>query len=289
MNILPFIFSFLIIFALIFSYASDRRQSTFLYRTGANNLFQSIHRGFSKYAYTEHMRSTREKKDRPPGLKPTEQIPDDNEDEDDDEGDERPPTYFRKDKCRYEENKLNLSKFKSPDISNQSFEYKVAARLFKSLYQYAPFYQEGLEDKILSALLKRGDTPLYDLFQNDPLDATFYKILKGTSTYDIGTNKGYPALRDYFSFKDSDGKLRYPYLSKSVLEALVGGALMETIEKAEKENNKPLTKPEFKELLDAQGITGQNRIYFANNLRFGKTKKGAQTAFIDDDSKMIIR
>lgn len=277
MNILPFLFSFLIIFALSFNYSSERKQSTLLLQSGIHKLYASIHQSFSKQQSSDFQRACRkegfnsinEEKDPKPKAKSS--------------------TYFRKDKCTYEEQKLNLSQFAEPTISSQHFHYKIAARLIKLLYQHTSFYYEGLELKVLEALLKRGDKPLSELFDNNPsLDAIFYKMLKGTTTYEIGTNKGYPSLLDYFSFKTGDNHLHYPDLSLPVLEALVGSELISVIEKQEQDTHTPLTQKEFEELVDKH-FNQDDKAYLKSILYYGKVKKGKKTACVDDNNHMILR
>lgn len=280
MNILPFIFSFLIIFALIFNYASDRRASTALYRLALNKWVQSIHQGFTNQASTEFKRVPSNPTETPPLPQSEKIVP----------IDAKNSSYFRENKCCYEENKLNLTTFTAPEVSPQDYPYRVAVRLIKALYQHAPFYQENLEVQIVNALLTRDKKPLRDLFQHDPhLDGVFYKMLKGTSTYVVGTNQGYPALTDYCSFTANDNQLHFVYLSRPVLEALLGSSLMQTIEKAEKENNKSLTEKTFTPLLEAGLNSEVDKTYLDKTLRFGKIKKGAQTASVDDNNEMIIR
>ncbi len=282
MNILPFLFSFLIILTLSFNYASDRKQSTLLCSLASHRFFQSMHQSYSHSARTAYKRlphkpqdpqgdQTGQEKDHEPRLR-------------------RSSTYFRKDKCCYEEQKLNLSKFTAPEISAQDFQYKAAVRLIKALYEHAPFYKEGLEYQVVNALLTRGDKEIIDLFKDSPsLDAIFYKMFKGTRTYEVGTDKGYPALLDYCLFTDSDDKLLYPELAKPVLEALVGPALMKTIEEKEIEKKDPLGEKELKAILTSHAMDPMEKDYLIKTLSFSKKKKGKQTACVDDNNEMILR
>ncbi len=283
MNILPFLFSFLVIFALSFNYSSERRQSTLLLHSGIHKLYASIHQSFSKQQSSDFQRACRV--DPPPPFPKPDPIK-----QKDPEPKKKSPTYFRKDKCTYEEQKLNLSQFAEPAISSQHFQYKAAARLIRLLYQHTSFYYEGLELQVLDTILKRGDRSLSELFENNPaLDAIFYKMLKGTSTYEIGKNKGYPSLLDYCCFQTSDNHLHYPDLSKPVLQALVGSDLMSLIEKQEQDTNTPMTETEFKDLLNKHSNDEVDKEYLLSVLQYGKVKKGKKTACVDDSNQMILR
>ena len=218
MNILPFIFSFLIIFALALSFASGRKQSVQACYKGLKGTFQALHQSWSKDALDEYSNACKTAEKDGKAL-PTKL------EESKDSG------YFRDNKCIYETQKFNLTKFEASAISITHPRYKSAAKLLKTLYQRAPFYKEGLEYIVLNALLNRGESPIIDLFEKDPkMDAIFYKMLKGTSTYMVETDKGYPSLFDYCTFTSSDEKFSYNMLSKPVLASLVGTSLMERTE-----------------------------------------------------------
>lgn len=276
MNILPFLFSFLIIMALAFNYASDRKQSTFLYSLATHKFFKSIHETYSHSAKTAYARLPKARK---------EELRNDIKEEEE-PVQSRSSTYFRKDKCCYEEQKLDLTSFHAPEISAEDVQYKIAVRLIKALYEHAPFYQEGLEDQVVNALLRREKKPLSELFQDDPI---LYKVLKGTSTYETGTDKGYPALTDYCSFTATNKQLSYRDLSKPVLEALVGSSLMQIIEKEETVKNTPLRKKDFEDLLTKHIMDVEERAYLQKIFHFKHMKKGKQTACVDDKNQMILR
>ena len=279
MNVLPFIFSFLIIFMLGLNVASDRKRSTQLFSRGMKSTFQSMHHSWSKDAWNDYDKACKniEKERNISSLQAREEL-------------EESEGYFRDNKCVYEEQKFNLSKFEAPTISILHPRYKAAARLFKTLYGKTAFYREGLEDTILKALLTKGEASIYDLFEKDPkLDAVFYKILKGTSTYVVGTNKGYPSLFDYFRFNSSNEHFTYEMLSKPVLESLVGSFVMEIIEKEERQNNTSLSKVAFEQLLHTYLRAEADINELLSVLQFDKVKKGERMAFIDDNDEMILR
>jgi hypothetical protein len=262
--------------ALAFNYASDRKQSTFLYSLAAHNFFQSMHETYSHSAKTAYARLPKSLKQEAIKHMKEEEEP----------AQSRSSTYFRKDKCCYEEQKLDLTSFHAPEVSAKDIQYKIAVRLIKALYEHAPFYQEGLEYQVVNALLTRGKKTLSELFQNDP---TLYKMLKGTSSYEVGTDKGYPALTDYCSFTATDKQLSYRDIAQPVLEALVGSSLMQIIENEETVENKPLKKEKLKDLLTKHVADVEEREYLQKIFHFKHTKKGKQTASVDDNNQMILR
>lgn len=278
-NVLPFIFSFLIIFALVFQFASDRKQSVHVVHRGLNDTFGAMHQDLAKEAEDKYAHSCK-KTEKGEVILQTKAIT-----KSDEEG-----RYVRETKCVYEDQKFNLSKFEGPIITTQHPRYKAAARLLKSLYQKASFYKKGLEYTVLDALLSRKETPIIDLFKKDPeLDTIMYKMVKGTSTYIVGTNRGYPSLLDYCTFKSSNDHLNYDMLSRPVLESLVGPSLMEMIEEEESKDGIPLTQMAFEKLLRSHVNTEVDINDLLSVLQFGKTTKQERTAFIDENSGMIIR
>ncbi len=283
MNILPFLFSFLIVFALALGFASDRHQSIQLLYRGIKKTLHSFHQSQSKDSLEEFMQACKNiEKEGAPSQSGTKGEGEKFEKES--------KGYFRDNKCVHEGQKFNLTKFESPAIGILHPRYKSAARLLKILYQRVPFYQEGLEYTVLNAILAKRETPLVDLFEKDPkLDAVFYKMLKGTSTYVVGTNKGYPSLFDYCTFESSGEQFNYDTLSKPVLEALVGTNLLTMIAEEESKTNTPLSKIAFEKLLHTYLSAEADINDLMSILQFGKEEKHKRTAFIDDNNEMILR
>jgi hypothetical protein len=87
------------------------------------------------------------------------------------------------------------------------------------LYGSSSFFkEEHLEYALLDAWIEKAQnipncTSLSELFPEDQkLKSIFYKMLKGTKTYTIGTNIGYPSLEEFITINE-DKKAKAIYIS----------------------------------------------------------------------------
>jgi len=119
--------------------------------------------------------------------------------------------------------------------------YKTTANLIKNLYDNAPFYQEAkisnLEHSLLDAIIKKGSSlnkleSLADLYPDNPhLAQIYYKMLKGTTIFNVEKQTGYPALGDYLTLGDQESKIavHFCFAPTPLLQALFGDKLAEAI------------------------------------------------------------
>ena len=78
---------------------------------------------------------------------------------------------------------------------------------------------------------------LTELFpEQEPLKTIYYKMLKGTNTYQSGTEIGHPPLGDYFCIDQSQIKnpISFGAASSLLLHALFGDEIASEILKSEK-------------------------------------------------------
>lgn len=141
-----------------------------------------------------------------------------------------------------EEMKLNLRTLLTKN-DNKEIE-RISLRLLENLYFLAPFYRKELEYEILQTLLaalkNHPDCIRFEeLLAFIPKEKypLFYKLIKGTQTYQVYTTKGYPPLGDFFSLeklKPSEKPIQFCHASRPLLEAIFGQTLAPLIINEEK-------------------------------------------------------
>lgn len=256
MNILPLVFSFLLIFSL-FSHVLMRNALS----------FSSSKKNFCEHLIAkQHLRSKWEcrkyalygKKENKPSPKPTSRP-------------KSPKTSLAKPKTshrldpQYNE-KWNLSHLiQSP----KPIPYldSCCEKFLEILYGHTPFWQAAIKQqpdlakRLIDAFKqKKAVKPeeLSTLFPEDPsLQKVFYKMLKGSSLYDLKKKEGYPPLEDFFCLHPKDKKtLRLPQASYYAIEALLGKEIAQHILELEGKKQQTtgralsITKQEISSLLE---------------------------------------
>ncbi len=215
MNILMFVSSFLILFALFL--ATILKESVFFeYESrsakGSIKTEIALQSKYERYKYREETRPHSKK----PAAKSTASF-----------------RSHRKEKSPPTLGKFNLSAVFDKDKKN--INYESGARLLRFLYGHTPWFAEkDLEYEILDAMLSCEEetvSSLAVLFPKEPrLQEIYYKMLKGTPNYDIKRKKGYPPLEDFLYLGEKEQKAVYfYYASYPVLFAVLGESIAEEI------------------------------------------------------------
>ncbi len=133
--------------------------------------------------------------------------------------------------------KLNLSALLETKTDPRSHPlYEITANFLSVLYS-KHFTNEAIVYELLDAMLrtasaKKEITKLADLYPDLPqLQALYYTLLKGTSHYDI--NRGIAPLDDFFCVQKGTG-IHFSYASPPLLEALFGKDGVQKIMEEEK-------------------------------------------------------
>ncbi len=118
--------------------------------------------------------------------------------------------YFRKEKIGWENGRLNLSSL-TQDAQKWPELKAVTIAYVKRLYADRPFFpkEEKFTEKLVNALLtayKESDSPLplHKVTLEDPFHIPFYKMVKGTQTYDLKSKTGCPPFGDFFTFEERE-------------------------------------------------------------------------------------
>jgi hypothetical protein len=150
---------------------------------------------------------------------------------------------------RFKENisssaKWNLSPLFSADPHATRLLGALTENLLVELYSHATFWQEAEKDGIkpaealLHSFLENRAKPetLAALFPPETkLQKIFYKMLKGSGSYDVYKKKGYPPLEDFFTFQVKENTVtNFPFASYPVLKAMFQDSVIETILSLEK-------------------------------------------------------
>jgi hypothetical protein len=107
--------------------------------------------------------------------------------------------------------------------SQQPLFYNHALELLRYLYEKAPFYQPGLERKILDQMIQQEISRFRDLVLDADTEWRYYKMVKGTHTYQAGTGCGYPPLSDFFCINSHQSKpINLSHVSRPIVTLLFG-------------------------------------------------------------------
>lgn len=166
-----------------------------------------------------------------------------------------------------EESKLNISVlFDEATIDvHQHPIYPIAAELIRTLYEGSCLIPEatarGWEKVMLDAMIAKGKglperEKLTDLFPDDPsLQATYYKMLKGTNQYRLGNgNKGIAPLGNFLSVdpEKKEKTIHFCFASIPLLEAVFGKKISGEILSKEKSEREATGKIYFSSKEDLQ-------------------------------------
>jgi hypothetical protein len=228
MNLLPFVCALLVIFGLLSTSLFRERLSLSNLKSSCQGILRAERKSRNRLEaaeYKNHLKenSTKEKKDKPEPL-PNPKPKKENASE----------VFTNRDAQIFTTNtKLNLS----PLLSKENpLLYETAARYIHTLYTTASFYKEGLEYQILDQIISQGAaakecTSFADLFPKDPaLANVFYKMLKGTGSYDLNSGKGYPPLENYFQLVEGNSKpINIHYAPTRLIRSLFGEQMAASI------------------------------------------------------------
>jgi len=151
--------------------------------------------------------------------------------------------YFREKRVGWERGKLNLSSLIN-DSAKWPILETVAASYVKELYKSAAFYpkEKDFEKKIIQTLIAtlketKDLSPLHELkLKDQKMQALFYRMLRGTNTYDLKKKQGIPPFGDFFTFEPSEKPpMNLHYANLSFFSALVGPKGAEKLAKSEQD------------------------------------------------------
>lgn len=145
-------------------------------------------------------------------------------------------------KRRTERRSSKRSTLNLAPLATSSILCPVATRLLLSLYEGTSLFKnreadlEKLVSLILDALLtQKGDSLAERLKEMRAHHPILYKMLKGTSTYNIKTNSGYPPLSDFFTIAPKNPKaIHFHYASAPLLDALFSARIRHLFYKLER-------------------------------------------------------
>lgn len=237
MNILPFVYAFLILMALGSSLLFDRAIKLRSEEVSFIGFFNSITNMDSEKSEREYKRAIRLA-----AVKKEEGVP-------------APIKEKNRDKLTYQSKRdkrnvidLELSKFNLAALlgQEQTLEkeelYPVLCNLIRELYGHASFAKEPhFEREIVDALLlcanenKKAET-LNDIFPEEhPAKELLFKVFSGTRNYDIEKKRGYPPLSHFVRLDDEQYSkpIYFYHASRPVLRAYFGEERAKKIAAAE--------------------------------------------------------
>lgn len=212
MNILPFVFSFLLLLALGASLLFKEHQATSSTVNSYMGYLRAERRAQSELISQEYKKLPHKKKQASGSKKPLSEQ-------------EKYPDYRNK-SSPPELSKLNLTSLFSDTPSPILIE--TVARLLKQLYGHTSFFKEAkeprLEYKLVESWMQQGKKlkKVQDLSQlyptASPYKEVFYSMLQGTPTENTG--QGYPPLDHYFTIHERKEAISFNLASQKLLIAL---------------------------------------------------------------------
>lgn len=118
--------------------------------------------------------------------------------------------YFRDEKIGWKNGRLNLSSLtqdaqKWPELKAISIKYVKRLYSNHDIFPNEGKFVEKLIDALTAAYKDEDSlTPFYDLKLEDKFRIPFYKMLRGTHTYDLKSGAGYPPFGDFFTFEERE-------------------------------------------------------------------------------------
>lgn len=118
--------------------------------------------------------------------------------------------YFRDEKVGWKNGRLNLSSL-TQDAQKWPELKAITIAYIKRLYSDHDIFpgEDKFAEKLIDALIAayKGADPLlpfHEVELDDRFHISFYKMLKGTHTYDLKNKIGYPPFGDFFTFEESE-------------------------------------------------------------------------------------
>lgn len=215
---------------------------------------------------------------------------------------------------RKEKNPPHIAKFNlAPLLESQegqpkSLAYQTAAQFLERLYGHTFFWQEAQkkDSRLSHALLDAMLTSSYsgedvssvaEMFPQDAdLQKIFYKMLKGTKNYHLKEKQGYPPLEDFFRIDYQEKSAiffsyaPYPLLCALFQEKVANEILSMEKKKWEKDQKlHTVTQNELETLLgtQTQALKGKAIQEYDAILNFSKKKIHLETlCYTDEDSSI---
>ncbi len=254
-------------------------------------------------AYFKGLRETRNKKEKD-AYKQTRAGKNKNQQNEPSKNIKKQKTYFREKRVGWEMGKLNLSTLTKEPHKYSTLE-TVASEYVKQLYGHAEFFQrrKDFSKELIQALIeayKKEDsmTPFHEIIFKDPeLQEIFYKMVRGTHTYDLEKNVGYPPFGEMFTFKQSDRPpMNYHYANQSFLSVYFGKNFTkafvalekEALEKEKKKCVSPIKKLQLEQMVGNQVMGNSNQIFELLDFKY-QTSKKKSAKYKDETTQITVK
>jgi len=185
--------------------------------------------------------------------------------------------YFREKRVGWEKGKLNLCTLIKEPHKYSSLETVVRGYV-KQLYGHADFFpkKKDITKDLIKALIeayKKEDPSIqfHELsFKDRELQEIFYKMVRGTHTYDLERQIGYPPFGEMFTFEKSDRPpMNYHYANQTFLAFYFGKEFTkkfvalekELLEEAKKKHLSPVKKSQLEQMIGNQMMGDRNQIF----------------------------
>lgn len=253
--------------------------------------------------YFKGLREARNKKEKIPYKKPLVKNKKNTKNPIGENGKKNAQKYFRQKRVGWEKGRLNLSSLLKKPHKYPSLEI-LAVAYVKELYGSAEFFpnDDQIIKNLIKALVKKEEknpsTPLREITFNDPkLQDIFYKMMRGTHTYDLEKKIGYPPFEEMFTFEKSDRPpMNYHYANLSFLSLIFGEEMTrEFVEREKKELidapkkcESPIKKSELENLLNTHVMGDKNGLLELFDFTY-QTSKRVPAKYQDSTTQITVK
>jgi hypothetical protein len=295
MNVLSFVFTMLLIFAITFGTLFVKTVSSQNIAKSYSGYMLASRKSFNDYEnqyYNFLKGKTTPRKQRGETKKESTPNMEIDEDEDYDGSDEDPEAASPKDirRIKTENAKINLYLLIKEGKENHLDTYNLLSQLIASLYSDTKFFKEKntkhFEFIILDELIKS----LQERFKNDSkniffeqlnlntFQETYYKMLKGVKFYDFDLKKGYPSLLNFITISSSNTSNKFSIydVSKEILSLLFNKNIAKEIESYQKIKNLKITEDLILKICEKNHFPTTSLAF----LDFSNKKNKKSTAFV---------
>ena len=203
--------------------------------------------------------------------------------------------FFRERKVGWPSGRLNLSSLLEDDQTKLDLQ-KITIEYLQALYGHKDFFPKKpkpLLDSIIAKLKTNKDLiPLHELELYDPkMHDIFYRMLRGTHTYNLKKQEGYPPFDHFFTFeKSSHPPMNFNSANEVFLEVALGENVAKKLIKKEKEQVKtnalssPLSKDEINDIFKT--VFPNPKDFFNFDSSGGQRNP---EMYVDDQTKITVR
>ncbi len=197
--------------------------------------------------------------------------------------------------------KINIYPLLKEGIETHKDLYYLLSSLIKSLYSDKNFYKNNLENNIVNNMIKDAKKKFEDSddinlaqlnMNNQDLQLNYYKMLKGSKLYNFENKSGVASLLDFIcAYPTSEVKIPIIDTSKEILSLIFSKQIADLIEPLQiEEPTKTLTKDYVIDLCRKNNVKYDLTLFSFLNFSINtKNYKNKEIIGLDKDTNIFIK